>query len=875
MRIFGQHEENTIRQAQDVASRAEAVALMADGHLGYIMPIGGVAAYDNKVSVVGVGFDIACVAAGTPVTTADGYSVAIEHVRDSHPVVCWDGEKTRAVSPHMGAVPRGVREVLEICLADGRRLRVTEDHQIRTRSGWTCAGDLTTGDRVACSPYVGLPFQPQEWELTVEVANPRAREELASRGLLPLRGGDPRLPALLRILGYVSGDGHLTRNGKRVSLYVFNDQDAADLADDFRRLGFEPREYRRVRAEGRREEINLYVDSIALHALLAGLGSPAGKKDWAESPMPWLANAAPWVRALFLSAFCSAEMMTPRVHRNGTLPNLQLKQVGNHQHAIHFLAGLLRSLGFEVSVAESGPRRGARITSVLQLLGGQAEQLRFIREVGFCRSIEKRIAAAAAASVAWQGERYARNRDAAKEEARARKAAGVGWKTVMAEVAEEFGVTPGFVYHSIYDQRGRSRRVPGEATVPESEGEICWVPLESKRLDGNEAVYDVVTGDPAHCFIACGVVVHNCGNAAIRTDLTLADITRGELTLDEIKRNPHRIAQDRTANRLADEIQATISFGIGRKNNADDAPVDHPLFLDHAWYAIPNTGGYRDTLQDKARRQLGTVGSGNHYVDVFADESGAVWVGVHFGSRGLGHTIASDFLALGQGLDWGRRAPEKEVLLDLAQPLGHDYWQLMELAGQYAYAGREWVARKVVQILGGNELELVHNHHNFAWKETHASPRGEEREYVVVRKGATPAFPGQKGFIGGSMGDDAVIVQGAMPADEETQALQREALFSTVHGAGRVMSRTAAAGKVHRKTGRVITPGRINREMVAEWLGKKGVILRGGGLDEAPQAYRRLTKVLDAQGPTISVEHTLHPLVVVMAGAGEIDPYKD
>ena len=365
-----------------------------------------------------------------------------------------------------------------------------------------------------------------------------------------------------------------------------------------------------------------------------------------------------------------------------------------------------------------------------------------------------------------------------------------------------------------------------------------------------------------------------CGNAAIRTDLRVDEVTRG-LSLDEIRRNPHRAASDRDLNALADEIASTISFGIGRKNQADDAPVDHPLFLDPAWYAIPNTGGYRDTLRDKARRQLGTVGSGNHYVDVFADQDGAVWVGVHFGSRGLGHTIASDFLSLGQGGDWGRRAPEKEVLLDLDQPLGHDYWALMELAGQYAYAGREWVARKVVGMLGGTEAELVHNHHNFAWKEEHLSPEGEAREYVVVRKGATPAFPGQKGFIGGSMGDDAVIVRGAEAADEEARALQREALFSTVHGAGRVMSRTEAAGKVHRKTGRVLKPGRISREMVAEWLGKKGVILRGGGLDEAPQAYRRLTKVLEAQGPTIAVERVLHPLVVVMAGAGEIDPYKD
>ena len=86
----------------------------------------------------------------------------------------------------------------------------------------------------------------------------------------------------------------------------------------------------------------------------------------------------------------------------------------------------------------------------------------------------------------------------------------------------------------------------------------------------------------------------------------------------------------------------------------------------------------------------------------------------------------------------------------------------MNLAGRYAYAGREWVARKVVELLGARELELVHNHHNFAWKETHG---GEE--VIVVRTGATPAFPGQKGFIGGSMGDDAVIVQGATSRDDE------------------------------------------------------------------------------------------------------------
>jgi len=348
-----------------------------------------------------------------------------------------------------------------------------------------------------------------------------------------------------------------------------------------------------------------------------------------------------------------------------------------------------------------------------------------------------------------------------------------------------------------------------------------------------------------------------CGNAAIRTDLRLEDL------------GPEGPQRESRLGAIADEIADVISFGLGRSNKADDAPVDHPLFEDPAWDAIPPK--HRGNLREKARAQLGTVGSGNHYVDVFADEDDAIWVGVHFGSRGFGHTVASAYLALGQGAQWGERVPEAEVIFPLATPLGHDYHALMELAGRYAYAGREWVARKVVDLVGGAELDLVHNHHNFAWRETH-----DGEEYMVVRKGATPAFPGQRGFIGGSMGDDAVIVQGARAEPgSELDTIQKEALYSTVHGAGRVMSRTAARGKVRWKTGEIIRPGLVSPEMMYGWVREKGVILRGGGLDESPHAYRRLPDVLSAQGDTIEVLHTLRPLIVVMAGADVFDPYKD
>ncbi len=308
---------------------------------------------------------------------------------------------------------------------------------------------------------------------------------------------------------------------------------------------------------------------------------------------------------------------------------------------------------------------------------------------------------------------------------------------------------------------------------------------------------------------------------------------------------------------------------MGRKNLADDAPIDDPLFEAAAWQAIP--AKHRDALRQKARAQLGTVGSGNHYVDLFADEAGMLWVGVHFGSRGFGHTIASNFLALSQGLEWGARAPEVEVLLDLSTPLGDAYWTLMSLAGEYAYAGREWVARKVVAMLGAQEVELVHNHHNFAWKED-ARGRG-------VRGGAEGGHAGISGAArlhrwvdGRQRGDRAGGVAGA--AARRGGPARSGALLDRARGGARDVA-DCGGRQDPSQVGAVLREGAISQEMMHGWLAECGVVLRGGGLDEAPQAYRRLPRVLAAQRGTIEVLHTLRPLVVVMAGANEYDPYRD
>jgi len=325
-----------------------------------------------------------------------------------------------------------------------------------------------------------------------------------------------------------------------------------------------------------------------------------------------------------------------------------------------------------------------------------------------------------------------------------------------------------------------------------------------------------------------------CGNKAVRLDMPAA----------EVRKNIAKIM---------DDVWKNLSFGMGRNN---ETHVDHELFDDATWKMSP-----MKSLKQMAHNQLGTIGGGNHYVDIFADEQDRVWVGVHFGSRGLGHKTATHFLKEGGAKDGMDVEP---LVLDADSALGADYIECMNLAGRYAYAGRDWVCAELARILGAPIVEEIHNHHNFAWKETH-----DGRDLWVVRKGATPAFPGQKGFVGGSMGDQSVILEGV--ASDEGAA----SLYSTVHGAGRVMSRTKAKGKVNRRTGEVISPGVVSKEMMEEWVHKAGVELRGAGTDESPHCYKRLPEVLAHHAKSVRVLHTLTPLGVAMAGENEMDPYKD
>ena len=422
-------------------------------------------------------------------------------------------------------------------------------------------------------------------------------------------------------------------------------------------------------------------------------------------------------------------------------------------------------------------------------------------------------------------------------------------------------------------------------------------------MEAGEADYGVLCADhhPGYSQPIGGAVAYEghvspsgvgydigCGNKAVLTDLVRDDLAAlGGVDV------------------IMNEITKRISFGVGVPAQER---VDHPV--------VEKIREAEFTPQRKlvglAASQLGTVGSGNHYVNLMEDEQSRVWVGVHFGSRGFGHKTASGFLALAQGLAFDARASEGEmdsppVLLELGTELGDSYISAMQLAGEYAYAGRDVVVDKVLEILSAASLQEVHNHHNFAWREEHFG-----RSYWVIRKGCTPARPGQEGFVGGSMGDESVILEG-IASDEAG-----ESMFSTVHGAGRVMSRTQAAGRIrrrkrwacaHRDCNRLfeidgvssnnpapkrgvcpdhpdsrvmkvwieeqVAPGNVDWPAVQGRLREQGIVLVGGGADEAPEVYKRLPDVLAAHAGSIRVKHTLRPLGVAMAGRDVHDPYKD
>lgn len=301
--------------------------------------------------------------------------------------------------------------------------------------------------------------------------------------------------------------------------------------------------------------------------------------------------------------------------------------------------------------------------------------------------------------------------------------------------------------------------------------------------------------------------------------------------------------------RLANIIEDETRFGMGAefKNKRQ-----HDV-LDEDWNVSPITRRYKD----KAWAQLGTSGSGNHFVEFGAftvtNETEGMKPGEylallsHSGSRGTGALVCQHYSRIAMDRRGGLPKEMKHLAwLDLDEEAGAEYWAAMNLMGNYAAANHALIHKHIAKQVGASILLRIENHHNFAWKETHIID-GEKRELIVHRKGATPAGEGVLGIIPGSMAAPGFLVRGKGNA---------ASLHSASHGAGRVMSRTQAAQS-------------FTWSAVKKLLAESGVELLSAGIDEAPGVYKDIHSVMAAQSDLVEVLGRFDPKLVKMAPAGE------
>lgn len=322
---------------------------------------------------------------------------------------------------------------------------------------------------------------------------------------------------------------------------------------------------------------------------------------------------------------------------------------------------------------------------------------------------------------------------------------------------------------------------------------------------------------------------------------------RMRMTIFSVK--PHMIKQQK--DRFKKALTEHTLFGAGKKW-VGNKRADHPVMDDPAWQAT----GFLNSLKNKAHDQLGTSGSGNHFVewgsftlqdndDEFGLSAGDYLALLsHSGSRGFGYQVANRYSQIAANYHPNLDKSVKHLAwLPLDWDMGREYWLAMELAGQYAAANHEIIHTRLAKAIKQKPAVVIENHHNFAWKET-IEIDGESKDVIVHRKGATPAGKGVLGIIPGSMGDSGFVVRGKG---------NNSAINSASHGAGRILSRRKARES-------------ITKTMQRTYLKERGITLIGGGLDESPQAYKRIENVIAAQSELVDIIGEFKPIIVRMDG---------
>ncbi len=879
-RIVEELEETAVQQGMNVASLPGIVdysIMLPDAHQGYGFPIGGVAAFDAEEGVIspgGVGFDINCLPPGTKVLHPLGYTIPIEKIRPSDQVTVLNGKKAKPTE--VGFTLEDERDVLvKIRTLSGKTLLLSADHPVLTPTGFKKAGENL--NLIALYPFEGVPYEePRHFLILGEDDVPETvREELKKRDLLPLYSTSEKLPYLLRLFGYLIGDGVVY--GK--SVVAYGDRETLErILEDVKILGYNGRIYERERVHHFRGrtfktvERMLKVSARSLAELLFALGYPRGKKSESKFLLPtWLFDLPLWMKRLFLSGFFSAEMSAPKTLNgyNFYMPEVKHSRRSDlERYARKFLeqiSQLLKEFGVESVVREAEKYKNNTILRLL-IKETSTNLKNLYSKIGFdYNPSRQRRALAAVVFLGWK--EYVLNK---RKELR-KKIKEMG-RSAIKEIKIK-GVNRRFIERSLYEDVENVRIPKDMITFEEflhefTEGDLVYdVVIEKKLTPHMGTVYDITVVNDHHNFVAEGFVVSNCGVRVVLTNLKESEVkSKLKELIDTLFRNvPAGLGSEGRLRLNRAQLEEVMTEGVfwavemGYGWEEDPKRIEENGRMEGA-----DPSKVSSTAIKRGAPQLGTLGSGNHFLEIqkvekifdpdVADRFGLfkdqVVVMIHTGSRGFGHQVASDYLKVMEKTTkkYGIEVPDKQLAsVPFNSPEAQDYFAAMKAAVNFAFTNRQlithWVRESFAEVFKEDPEDLGMHilydvAHNIAKLEKHKG-----MELVVHRKGATRAFApgrpeipkiyrdvGQPVLIPGSMGTASYILVGTKTAMEET-------FGSTCHGAGRVLSRTAAK---KRWRGEEI-------QKMLESMGKavKAVSYRVLA-EEAPEAYKDVDEVINS-----------------------------
>ena len=927
-RIFGNEklvkemDEMVWKQVSNVACLpgiVNASIAMPDAHWGYGFCIGGVAAFDPEnngvISVGGVGFDINCLSGDTKIITEHGYYKEIKEFENSkEKLKCMNLKKKReeetGILRFIKFKPKN--KVYKIKTLSGREIIATEDHPFLTPRGMIPLRDLKE-NKIATYPFKGIKFETpkeniilnEDEILTSKIPFNKNQiiKELKKRKLLPLKLNSPKVPYLIKIIAYNIGDGTLFFSGNRGFAWFYGKKEDLELIrKDIKKLGFTPSKVYERKRKHKIEtkygivkfefiEHSFKVSSRAFVTLLSLLGAPVGEKSSQDFEIPeWIMNSPLWYKRLFLASYFGAEMTSPKTVTshgyNFYMPsvsiNKELDYVKSGKKFLKQIKDILREFGIrcsKISEREEYFNKRGKFTYRLKLLihSSPKNLIRFYETIGFEYNHTKKYLSNVVAHYLRIKERILRERVKVEKLAITLYKNGYSLKQICNSLCSKY-INKRFIERSIYENRTTTPRISfnflkfeeflKEFTKGLGKSGMVWDEIISKEeIKFDDYVYDFTVNHNDHNFVANNFVVSNCGVVTLKTNLTLKEVKP-------------RIKQ------LIDTLFQIVPAGLGERGEILLSSSQlNDVFIDGAKWVVDNGYGLREDLEyieengrvpnanpenvselaiKRERKQIGTLGSGNHYLEVqyvdevydqetakkFGLEKEQILVSIHCGSRALGHQIGTDYLKiLGEASKkYGIPIRERElVCAPINSPEGQKFFTAMNCGINYAFANRQvivYLVRKgFKKIFPDSELKMLYNvGHNTCKIEKH-KVNGKIKELYVHRKGSTRAFGpdreelpkvyrgvGQPVLIGGTMGTCSYILVGTKYGEER-------AFGSACHGSGRTMSRIKA-----KKTWR---GDRLVKELEA-----KGIYIRAhsfpGLAEEAPGAYKDVSEVVDA-----------------------------